>query len=151
MAIQRKEKEKMVIFHSIVRIMVLAAFLSMGAGCSGKDPSNQVSGVNKESRPAVETTGDQPVATTQEKLPGLAPGEVAKEETPAAAAAPKTLALTGTVEQDGDNIVLSTDLGDYIITGQDLSAMIGKTVNVTGAVEESKGRYIINILSFSEE
>jgi hypothetical protein len=148
--IEWKEKEKMVIFRSIVIIMVLAAFFSMGAGCSSKESPNQVSGVNQESQPAAETKGDQAVATPQEKLPGIEPEEVAKEEAPPIPA-PKTLALTGTVEQDGDNMILSTDLGDYIISGQDLSGMLGKTVNVTGAVEESKGQYVINVLSFSEE
>jgi hypothetical protein len=42
-------------------------------------------------------------------------------------------------------------LGDYILAGQDLSAMVGKTVNVTGAVEETGGQYTINVTSFSEQ
>lgn len=139
----------MVIFRSIVVVMVLAAFLAMGVGCSSKESPNQITGMTEEGQPAAESEGDQPVATTQEKLPGVAPQEVAKEATPAAES--KTLALTGTVEQNGDNMVLSTDLGDYIIAGQDLSELVGKTVNVTGAVEESNGQYTINVLSFSEE
>ena len=139
----------MVIFRSIVIIMVLAAFVSMGAGCSSKEGPSQLSGTKETGQPAGEGQGDQPAAAAQEKLPGVTPKEVAKEAPPAAEA--KTLALTGTIEQDGDNMILSTDLGDYIIAGQDLSEMVGKTVNVTGAVEESQGKYIINVLSFSEE
>ncbi|MGD8833320.1 MAG: hypothetical protein PVJ84_00690 [Desulfobacteraceae bacterium] len=139
----------MVILRSIVVVMVLAAFLSMGVGCSSKESPNQLTGMTKESQPAAESKGDQPVTTAQEKLPGVAPKEVA-DKAPAAAES-KTLALTGTVEQEGDNMVLSTDLGDYIIAGEDLSGLVGKTVNVTGAVEEANGKYTINVLSFFEE
>lgn len=139
----------MVTFRSVVVFMVLAAFLSLAVGCSSNEPSNKLSGVAKEGQPAAAKPEEQPVATTEGKLPGVAPKEMAQDEAPAAAS--KTLALTGTIEQAGDNMVLSTDLGDYIIAGQDLSEMVGKTVNVTGAVEEADGKYTINVLSFSEE
>lgn len=131
----------MVTFRSIVIFMVLAAFLSMGAACSSKEPANQLTGADKESQPA---------AASQERQPGIESKETAAEQAPPAAM-PKTMALTGTVEQAGDNIVLVTDLGDYILSGQDLSAMVGKTVDVTGAVEETGGQYTINVISFSEK
>lgn len=129
--------------------MVLAAFVSLAVGCSSNEPPNKLSGVANEGQPASAKPEEQPVATTEGSLPGVAPKEVAEEEAPAPT--PKTLALTGTIEKAGDNMVLSTDLGDYIISGQDLSEMVGKTVNVTGAVEEANGQYTINVLSFSEE
>ena len=139
----------MVTFRSVLICIVLAAFVSLAVGCSSNEPPNKISGVSKEGQPAAAKPEEQPVATTESKLPGVAPQEVAKEEAPAPT--PKTLALTGTIEQAGDNTILSTDLGDYIIAGQDLSEMVGKTVNVTGAVEEANGQYTINVLSFSEE
>ena len=139
----------MVTFRSAFILMVLAAFVSLALGCSSNEPPNKLSGAAKEGRPAAEEPAEQPVATTEGKLPGVTPRDVAREEAPAEAS--KTLALTGTIEQAGDNMVLSTDLGDYIIAGQDLSEMVGKTVNVTGAVEEANGQYTINVLSFSEE
>lgn len=140
----------MVTFRSIVIFMVLAAFLSMGAACSSKEPANQLTGADKESQPAAERTEEQPAAASQERQPGMESQETAAEQA-APAAMPKTLALTGTVEQAGDDIMLVTDLGDYILSGQDLSAMVGKTINVTGAVEETGGQYTINVISFSEK
>jgi hypothetical protein len=139
----------MVTFRSVVIIMVLASFLSLAVGCSSNESPNKLSGTANEGQQAAAKPEEQPVATTEEKLPGVETKDLAKEEAPAAAS--KTLALTGTIEQAGDNMILSTDLGDYIIAGQDLSEMVGKTVNVTGAVEEADGKYTINVLSFSEE
>ncbi len=137
----------MVIFRSLAIIVTLVAFLGLGVGCSSKDSSNQMTSKAEEAQPAAEQQGEQPVAATQEKLPGVQP-EQAESTQPAAM--PKTLALTGTVAQEGDDIMLVTDLGDYVIAGQDLSSMVGKSVNVTGAVEEADGKYTINVLSFSE-
>jgi len=139
----------MVIFRSLVIVAILAAFLCVGVGCSSKDTSSQITGKQEESQPAAEPEKEQPAAASQEKLPGVQPEQA--ESTPAPAAAmPKTLALTGTIAQEGDEIMLVTDLGDYVIAGEDLSSMVGKSVNVTGAVEEADGKYTINVLSFSE-
>ncbi len=137
----------MVIIRSLVILAVLTAFLGVGAGCSSKEPSNQITGKKEESQPAAETKQEQPAAASQEKLPGVQP-EQAESAPPAAM--PETLALTGTIAQEGDQILLVTDLGDYVVAGQDLSSMVGKSVNVTGAVEETGGKYTINVLSFSE-
>ncbi len=138
----------MVIFRSLVVIAILAAFLCVGVGCSSKDTPSQATGKQEESQPAAESKPEQPVAATDEKLPGVQQQEQA--ESAPATAMPKTLALTGTIAQEGDQIMLVTDLGDYVVAGQDLSSMIGKSVNVTGAVEEADGKYTINVLSFSE-
>lgn len=137
----------MVVFRSLVIIVTLIAFLGIGVGCSSKESTNQITGKAEEAQPAAEQKQEQPVATTQEKLPGVEPQQAASAPP---AAMPKTLALTGTIAQEGDQIMLVTDLGDYVIAGQDLSSMVGKSVNVTGAVEEADGKYKINVLSFSE-
>jgi len=134
----------------MVIFMVLAAFLSMGVACSSKEPSNQLTGVTKEDLPAAEMKEDQPVAASQEGQPGMAP-KAMDEKAALPMATSKTMALTGTIAQEGDDLMLVTDLGDYVIAGQDLSGMVGKTVNVTGAVQESGGQYTINVISVSEQ
>jgi ribosome-binding protein aMBF1 (putative translation factor) len=58
--------------------------------------------------------------------------------------------ITGTVEDTDAGIVITADSGEYTVSGQDLSNMIGKTVKVTGAVEEAEGRYMIKVTSVSE-
>lgn len=137
----------MVIFRSLIVFAVLAAFLCVGMACSGKEPSNQLTGKTEKNQTATEPKPEQPVAVKEDQLPGVQPP---KAESAPPAAMPKTLALTGTIAQEGDDIMLVTDLGDYLVAGQDLSSMVGKSVNVTGAVEETGGKYTINVLSFSE-
>lgn len=45
---------------------------------------------------------------------------------------------------------MTSESGEYSLSGEDLSNMVGKTVKVTGAVEEAAGRYIIKVTSVSE-
>lgn len=138
----------MVIFRTLMIFVILAAFLCVGVGCSSKEPSKQLTEKTEDAQPAAEPNEEQPDAAAQDKLPGVQPKQAESVAPPAAM--PKTLALTGTIAQEGDEIMLVTDLGDYVIAGQDLSSMVGKSVNVTGAVEEADGKYTINVLSFSE-
>jgi hypothetical protein len=58
--------------------------------------------------------------------------------------------LTGTIEDTEAGIVMTSESGEYSVSGEDLSNMVGKTVKVTGAVEEAAGRYIIKVTSVSE-
>lgn len=139
----------MVIFRSMFILMVLAAFLSMGVACSSKEPADQTAGVTEQNQPEAERTEGQPVEATQENQTEIEPNTVA--DNAPGAEMPKTLELTGTVKQEGDTIMLTTDLGDYIISGQDLSGMVGKPINVTGTVEDVNGQPTINVNSFSEK
>ncbi len=141
----------MVTFRSIIIFMVMAALLFMGAACSSNEPTKPIAGADEEKQPVAERTleKEQPVAATQENQPGMESEEMAKQASPAAM--PKTLALTGTVSQAGDDLLLVTDSADFILTGQDLSAMVGKTIMVTGALEEIGGKNTINVISFSEK
>jgi hypothetical protein len=52
----------------------------------------------------------------------------------AAWAAPAS--LVGAVVKTDQGTALSTDSGEYLLLGKDLSGMIGKTVSVTGNVED---------------
>ena len=70
-------------------------------------------------------------------IPGLA---VAADET-----------IQGTIEKNEQGIVLNADNGEtYIITGQDLSSMVGKTVKATGTLEEGKSGKTIKVSSVEE-
>ena len=46
--------------------------------------------------------------------------------------------LSGTVTKTVDGVFLKTKSGIYKVTGKDLSAMQGKTVNVTGTIAKSE-------------
>jgi hypothetical protein len=52
--------------------------------------------------------------------------------------------LTGTVTKTADGVFLKTKSGIYKVTGKDLSALNGKTVNVTGTIAKSEKGMTIN-------
>lgn len=52
--------------------------------------------------------------------------------------------LAGTVSKTADGVFLKTKSGLYRVTGKDLSALNGKTVNVTGTIAKSEKGMTIN-------
>ena len=59
--------------------------------------------------------------------------------------------LTGIVEQGDQGIVLSADDGEtYIVQGQDLSGMVGKSVKATGTLSEDASGKTITITNVEE-
>jgi hypothetical protein len=136
-------------FRWIAIMALLSAMVMMGMACSSNEQPGKAAGMKQEG---------QPVAAAQkEQTEGMAKqaGQTANEPAAAAQQAasaqmPKPVELTGTVEQGSEGIVFVTNLGKYAVTGQDLSEMVGKTLKVTGALEESGGQYTINVQSFKE-
>lgn len=59
--------------------------------------------------------------------------------------------ISGTIEQGDQGIVISADDGQtYMVQGQDLSSMVGKTVKATGTLEEGKSGMTINVTKVEE-
>jgi len=60
--------------------------------------------------------------------------------------------ITGKVEKnEAGSIVISADDGEsYMVKGQDLSAMVGKSVEVTGTLEEDSGGRSIMVTAVEE-
>ena len=58
--------------------------------------------------------------------------------------------ITGLVEQTESGVMIKAVEGDYMVAGQDLSPMVGKTVTVTGTVAESDAGKIITVLAVEE-
>ena len=59
--------------------------------------------------------------------------------------------LTGVIEQGDQGIVLSADDGEtYMVQGQDLSGMVGKSVKATGTLAEGMSGKTITITSVEE-
>ena len=60
--------------------------------------------------------------------------------------------ITGKIEKDANGkIILSAEDGEnYAVKGQDLSGMVGKTVKVTGTLEEGMGEKSITVSSMEE-
>ena len=67
-------------------------------------------------------------------------GAIAAEET-----------VTGMIEKSDQGIVLSADDGEtYMVQGQDLSEMVGKSVKATGTLAEGTSGKTITITSVEE-
>ena len=60
--------------------------------------------------------------------------------------------ITGTVEQTDQGVVITSEGegGQYLVAGQDLSAMVGKKVKASGTVTEAEGRKTITVTSATE-
>lgn len=58
--------------------------------------------------------------------------------------------ITGEIQQTDAGLVIVAEDGQYILSGQDLSAMVGKQVKVTGMIIEAESGKTINVLSFEE-
>jgi hypothetical protein len=53
--------------------------------------------------------------------------------------------ISGIVEQTSDGFVLNSESGAYLVAGEDLAAVVGKAVVISGAVEETSGRRLIQV------
>jgi hypothetical protein len=62
----------------------------------------------------------------------------------------ETVTITGTVLQSDSGLVILTDGGMYSLSGQDLSKMVDKEVEVSGTVTEGDEGSSINMTSFRE-
>ena len=66
----------------------------------------------------------------------------------AAAMVPES--IVGTVEATDAGLMLKAGDGDYMLAGEDMSAMIGKMVKVTGSFSESGSGTTLHVMSFEE-
>jgi hypothetical protein len=58
--------------------------------------------------------------------------------------------ITGTVEKSDAGLIIKADEGNYLVAGQDLSAMVGKRVKATGMVAEAEDHKTLTVTSCSE-
>ena len=139
----------MVKSRSMAMILLLSALVILGVACSGNESPSQLAGAKEERSPAaMEQKGQDSATAMKENQPAGEQAQTAQQNP--AEEKTGTVQLTGMVEKGDNGIVIVTDQGKYNVTGQDLSEMVGKTVNVTGAVQESAGQYTIDVVSFEE-
>ncbi len=58
--------------------------------------------------------------------------------------------VTGTIQQGDSGLVLQAADGNYILAGQDLTDMVGKTIKVTGTIAEGDAGKTLTVMSFEE-
>jgi predicted nucleic acid-binding Zn-ribbon protein len=140
----------MVNYRSVVMILLVSALVMIGAACSGKQSASQSASVKQEKEPAAMEQKGPEQATAQPAAQSSGEAAQSAQQNPGVDM-PKAVELTGMVEKSSDGIVIVTNMGKYNVTGQDLSGLVGKTVNVTGAVQETAGQYTINVQSVTEK
>ncbi|MCJ8502378.1 hypothetical protein [Desulfatitalea alkaliphila] len=57
--------------------------------------------------------------------------------------------IRGTLVETEQGVALFSDMGNFVLAGQDLDAMVGKDVLVSGTVQEGEGVPVLNISSIS--
>jgi predicted nucleic acid-binding Zn-ribbon protein len=139
-----KEMSKL---RTVFIFIVLSAIVAMGTACSSKEAPSQTAAAKEEGNPATMEQSKQPAAAAEQQSQSTSEMSKSAEQT---AQMPKSVELTGMVEKGDNGVVIVTDLGKYAVAGQDLSSMVGKTVKVTGALEEAAGQYTINVQSVEE-
>ena len=137
-------------YRSVVMFLLVSALVMMGAACSGKQSASESASSKQAKEPAAMEQKSQEQATAQQPAAQPSAEATQSDQKLPGSDMPKTVELTGMVEKSDDGIVIITDKGKYNVTGQDLSALVGKTVNVTGALQETAGKYTINVQSVSE-
>ena len=90
---------------------------------------------------ACSDSGQQGGQTLSSRMPNMPSGDENPPNNP------EKDVIKGTVNRTDAGLVVSTDGGDFLVTGKDLSAVEGKTVIVKGAVEDVPGRKTISISS----
>ena len=58
--------------------------------------------------------------------------------------------IVGTISKVDTQFILMNEENDYLISGMDLSSMVGKTVELTGVVTEKEGVFTIEVSSQKE-
>jgi type IV secretory pathway VirB10-like protein len=159
---ERRNKMKSLKWVSVTLMVVALAFGF--AACSGKEGESPRAKATQEEQAQPADQAAQPSKTTEESagaqspLPGAPPAEQPQDAAQAPGALPpageigkpEVAEIMGTVLDSGGEIIVFTDQGNYAVTGEDLSDMVGKTVRVLGSLQEDQGRRTIKVISVYE-
>lgn len=137
--------------------LMIIAFAMVFTACSGNEGASPQAKAKQEDavQPAEKAmqSSEETDQSAQSPAPAPAAGienpEVA-DQTPSGVLKTEVAEIMGTVLDTDGQIVVFTDKGNYAVTGEDLSDMVGKTVRVLGALQEAEGRQTIKVISFSE-
>lgn len=120
-------------------LMVLLFAFTLMVACSQQSGTEEQAAAQKEEqvRPAPQQQTSTPAA--EQSIQGRLPEQVATaaEE------------IQGTVVKTEEGIVIFSDQGSFEVVGQDLEGLVGKNVRVTGTIEETDGKSVVNVSSVS--
>jgi hypothetical protein len=130
-------------FGKITVLVFIVALIALLA-CGQNEGTTTVGGTDQQQE---EQAGTPTPETAQEGQPDAAAPQTAESRQEQGAA--QQVEIAGTVEQTIDGVVIRSVNESYMVTGQDLSDMIGKDVRVMGTLAETDGKPTINVESVS--
>ena len=138
--------------------MVIVALAVGFSACSSKEAGSPSAKAAKEDQAQPAAKAEQPSDATEQSAQSQAPAAGVPAETQPQDTAqaqgeivkPEVAEIMGTILDSGGEIVVFTDKGNYAVTGEDLSDMVGKTVRVLGSLQETDGRPTIKVISVYE-
>lgn len=101
-----------------------------------------------EQQPA--TTGQAETTKAPQQSASAVPSDETEAQTTpqvASSAVGEPVEIGGTLMQTEKGLAIVTDTQAYLISGRDLSDMLGKTVTITGAISEGDGGQVIEVMT----
>jgi hypothetical protein len=141
-----------------VGVFLMVGMLAFGlTACSGNEGARPSAEAEQDDRAQPADQAAQPMKADEQSAeapPAEQPQEAAEAPGDAEPAGeigtPEVAEIMGTVLDADGEIVVFTDQGNYAVTGEDLSDMVGKTVRVLGSLQEDGGRRTIKVISVYE-
>lgn len=90
------------------------------------------------------------IACTEKSPTTVGQGEQTETQAPAkesASAQAEPAEIDGTLTQTEKGLAIVTDTDTYLVSGKDLSDMVGQKVKVTGAIAEADGGQVIEVMT----
>ena len=120
--------------YQLCMVLFLACFLA--TACSENQPI---------------TTGQAETGKIPQQSASASPVEEGPTQTApqvtASSAGGEAVKIDGTLMQTDKGLAIVTDTQAYVVSGRDMSAMLGKTVTVTGALAEVDGDQVIEVMT----
>jgi hypothetical protein len=121
---------------NLLKILAILGFACLFVlACSEKSPTKMGQAEQTDSEKGATTTGQ--IQQQETKIPSSVAASV-----PAGSSE-----IDGTVQQTEKGLAIVTDTDRYMVSGKDLTDMIGKTVKVTGVIAENGEGQVIEVMS----
>jgi len=129
--------------------LMLMLVVAVAFGCSQKSGPEEMGAAPQQEQL------QQGRAPSQKSMDSEKPMEPSDATAPKSVMAPSAPSGTevseirGTVVKTENGIVIFSDAGSFLVSGQDLSSMVGRNVKATGTVEEGGERPTIRLSSIT--
>ena len=120
--------------YALFAVLCLACFLA--TACSEKQPTTI--GQAETDKAPQQSASAMPAEESQSQ---------AAPQAMASSAGGEAVKIDGTLMQTENGLAIVTDTQAYVVSGKDLSDMLGKTVTVTGALAEVDGGQVIEVMT----